>query len=140
MWNRSFSFVPRYQLREQGKCQISKSPSLFARKVPTENAAGSQLQVRTIPYGYIPTWKKHQYIGKSERKTKFSFPAPEGVVDEPDADETREEPLPNGTETVSKPFEPRRGKVMGMGKENVMENVNGAASRGRWKKEAQHVS
>jgi hypothetical protein len=36
MWNSSISFVPRYQLKGAGKWRISKSVSLFARKVPTE--------------------------------------------------------------------------------------------------------
>jgi len=49
MWNRSFPFVPRYQFRGAGKWQISKSASLFVRKIQKEIAVGSRPRARMIP-------------------------------------------------------------------------------------------
>jgi hypothetical protein len=36
-------------------------------------------------YGYIPSWRKHQYISPKELKVKSQYPAPPGVVDLPEA-------------------------------------------------------
>jgi len=74
-------------------------------------------------YGYIPSWRKHQYIGSSERKNKFSYPTPPGQDDSlpeeaEQSGENSSDSVGNGFETVLEPFDSRKGKVM--------DNVNGA--------------
>ena len=66
-------------------------------------------------YGYIPTWRKHQHIGKSEMDTKWCYPAPNGK-------ETVGEPLDNGSSGL------RNGNVSeGMERKVKERNVNGSS-------------
>ncbi len=49
-------------------------------------------------YGYIPSWRKHQYVSPKELKVKSQCPAPPGVVDMPEFDDTLPENEPDSVE------------------------------------------
>ena len=74
-------------------------------------------------YGYIPSWKKHQYIAPREQSVKSSYPAPNGETDT----ETVVDPVENGSSTVPEPYR-SVSNGNGMEKNGKCMNGNGAGA------------
>jgi hypothetical protein len=73
-------------------------------------------------YGYIPSWRKHQYVSPKELKVKSHYPAPPGVEDAPEAEEDSPE---NGPDIVEEPNRVGTGAVPEPGQAVSMGNGNG---------------